>query len=231
MDLARFLAEQVPLKLLAAVILGGLVGLERELHGRPAGLRTHVLVCLGATILIVAAREAGALFGEAAGRLVMDPNRIAAGIVTGIGFLGAGAIIRTGDFIRGLTTGACIWFVAALGVVIGNGLYVLAASSTVLVLVVLEVFDKFEEHIPSVSYRLLRVVVPSDQREEFESWCCSFLRSEGARVQEVLRSVDSAAQTAEITFRIRARGDLKTGHIIGSISQRPEVKRVGWEQA
>ena len=157
-------------KLLLALLLGGLVGLEREWHGRAAGLRTHVLVCLGATILLVAARGASEHFAAetSLGRLVLDPNRISAGIVTGIGVLGAGAILRTGDMIRGLTTAGCIWFVAALGIVIGNGLYGLAVVSTLLMLLVLILFDVIEHAIPPVAYRSLSVAVAAEDHEEVE---------------------------------------------------------------
>ena len=108
------LALQAP-ALLLAILLGGAIGLERESRGRPAGLRTHILVCLGATIIMIASTRMGELTQalSPASRIQVDPGRIAAGIVTGIGFLGAGAIIRIGDLVRGLTTAGCIWFVAA----------------------------------------------------------------------------------------------------------------------
>jgi putative Mg2+ transporter-C (MgtC) family protein len=112
------------LRLALAILLGGAIGLERESRGRPAGLRTHILVCLGATIIMIASTQM-AILSQAlpqASRIQVDPGRIAAGIVTGIGFLGAGAIIRIGDLVRGLTTAGCIWFVAALGITIGQGL-------------------------------------------------------------------------------------------------------------
>ena len=99
-----------------AILLGGAIGLERESRGRPAGLRTHILVCMGATIIMIASTRM-AILSQAlpsASRIQVDPGRIAAGVVTGIGFLGAGAIIRIGDLVRGLTTAGCIWFVAAL---------------------------------------------------------------------------------------------------------------------
>src|SRR5512143_587908 len=106
------------LRLLLAILLGGAIGLERESRGRPAGLRTHILVCLGATIIMIASTRMGELTQvlSSTSRVQVDPGRIAAGIVTGIGFLGAGAIIRIGDLVRGLTTAGCIWFVAALGI-------------------------------------------------------------------------------------------------------------------
>ncbi len=219
-------------KLALALVLGGGIGLEREFKGRPAGLRTHVLVCLGATILLIASRGVGLhLAGQdELHRTVLDPDRIAAGIVTGIGFLGAGAILRTGDLIRGLTTGATIWFVAALGIVIGNGLYPLATAATVIVVLVLEAFDVLEHRIPPVVYRSLHVVLPAAQHVDFEPWCRAFLRGRGIRVQEVLCSLDIAEQTAELTFRIRARAHRFTTALADGIGSQPGITRIAMEQ-
>ncbi|MFC1573169.1 MgtC/SapB family protein [Candidatus Eisenbacteria bacterium] len=234
MDFAGFVSLEggALWKLLLAPVLAGMVGLEREWHGRAAGLRTHVLVCLGSTILIIAARSAGEAFAVDSldARLVLDPNRIAAGIVTGIGFLGAGAILRTGDLIRGLTTAACVWFVAALGIVIGNGLYVLAVVSTLLVLLVLIVFDVVEQKIPSLSYRSLSVRVALSDGEAFQAWCSSRLVSTGVRIQDVLRQVDNAEGFIELIFRIRARGIVPGKDLTKEISEQPGVQQVRWEQ-
>src|SRR5690349_6767845 len=98
------------LSLLLSVVLGGLIGLERELHGHPAGLRTHILVCMGSALITLVSVYSANLNGVRS-----DPTRISAQIVTGIGFLGAGAIIREGGSIRGLTTAASLWTTAAIG--------------------------------------------------------------------------------------------------------------------
>ncbi|MCK4303785.1 MAG: MgtC/SapB family protein [Candidatus Eisenbacteria sp.] len=220
-------------KLLLALVLGGLVGLEREWHGRAAGLRTHVLVCLGATILLIAARSASETFandGVINGHLVLDPNRISAGIVTGIGFLGAGAILRMGDLIRGLTTAACIWFVAALGIIIGNGLYVLAVISTLLVLLVLVLFNMIEHTIPPVVYRSLGVTIAAKERDEFEVWCRKRLAANRMRIQETLLRIDSAKGQSEVIFQVRLRGSRRTGTLIEEIGAHPGVRQVRWGQ-
>jgi putative Mg2+ transporter-C (MgtC) family protein len=218
-------------KLILAVVLGGVIGLEREAKGRPAGLRTHVLVCLGSTILLVAARTASHVLTDSGdlARLVIDPNRIAAGIVTGIGFLGAGAILRTGDLIRGLTTGATIWFAAALGIVIGVGLYPLAAVSTLVVVLVLELFDILEHRIPPVVYRSLRLGMSLKDHAAIESWCREYLHQRRVRIQETLCMFDSADGAAEITFRIRSRANTFTPAIAEAISSQPGVKWIRME--
>ncbi len=120
------------LGLLFAVILGGAIGLEREINGKPAGLRTNIIICLGATAFTLVARRLGLEFGSPDA-----PGRIAAGIVTGVGFLGAGALIQEGSGIHGLTTAAGIWLVASIGVACGTGYYLLAALVTFLALVAL----------------------------------------------------------------------------------------------
>lgn len=141
--------------LIYALVLGGLVGLEREWHGRPAGLRTHALVCISATMLILISNraEAGAIDLGETGRMVFDPNRMGAGIVTGIGFLGAVTVLRSGEMLRGLTTAACIWYVAGLGIVLGNREYALGVAGTALVLFVLLVLNWCTKLFRPVIYR------------------------------------------------------------------------------
>ncbi|MFH1144752.1 MAG: MgtC/SapB family protein [Candidatus Eisenbacteria bacterium] len=207
-------------KLILSLFLGGVVGLERELKGRPAGLRTHVLVCIGSTIMLIAAQHAATFFAgeDDVARLVLDPNRIAAGIVTGIGFLGAGAIMRTGDFIRGLTTAATIWYVAALGIVIGNGAFALATGSTVLVLIVLEGLDVIEHRIPQVAYRIVRLKVDGARRLEIEARCRQIFAGQGIRVQDVLYRIDLTLSEAELAFHVRTRTQRWTPDLIEKIS-------------
>jgi len=225
----RLVEEEGLLKLFLSLFLGGLIGLERELKGRPAGLRTHVLVCIGSTIMLIAAQQATRVFAaesDTVGRLVLDPNRIAAGIVTGIGFLGAGAILRMGDFIRGLTTAATIWFVAALGIVIGNGAFLLAATSTVLVLIVLEGLDYVEHRIPQIGYRTVRVKVDGRKRQEVEAGCRRIFAAQGIRVQDMLCSLDLCAGEAELSFHLRTRTQKWTPALIEEIAGLEGIRHV-----
>ncbi|HUV55938.1 MAG TPA: MgtC/SapB family protein [Dehalococcoidales bacterium] len=120
----------IVLRLLLAVALGGAVGYQRERAGKPAGLRTHVLISLGAALFTVASIYG---FGPAS-----DPARVAAGVLVGVGFLGAGIIMRTGEgIVAGLTTAATMWAVAGIGLAAGAGLYVASAVATALILIVL----------------------------------------------------------------------------------------------
>jgi putative Mg2+ transporter-C (MgtC) family protein len=123
-------------RLLLAALLGGAVGWEREMTHRPAGLRTNMLVAMGSALFTMLSLSA---FGEGA-----DPSRVAAQIISGIGFLGAGTLIRTGEWVRGLTTAAGLWTVAAIGMAAGTGTYGLSVSATVIVLVILEGVRRIE---------------------------------------------------------------------------------------
>jgi len=116
--------------MLAAVVLGALIGLERELSNKPLGLRTNILICLGACIFTIASIQLGLLYEG-------SPDRLAAQIVGGVGFLGAGAIIRDRGTVQGATTAATIWLVASLGVACGAGFFLVATAGTVLTLFVL----------------------------------------------------------------------------------------------
>ncbi len=118
------------ISLILAVVLGGAIGLERQIRGKPAGLRTNVLICLGAAVFTIISKQMAA--GQAD-----SVTRIAAQIVTGVGFLGAGAIIRDRGGIHGLTTAATIWLVSSIGMACGAGFYRLAAVSTLIAIVIL----------------------------------------------------------------------------------------------
>lgn len=143
-------------ELLMAGVAGGLVGLERELRGRQAGFRTNILVAVGsALVMIVSGRVAmhGWPTAGAGVNINIDPARIAYGVMTGVGFLGAGLIVHHHGTVRGLTTAAAIWCIAAIGLAAGLGLYLLVFFATLLVVVSLWVLDYFERILPKVRYR------------------------------------------------------------------------------
>jgi len=134
-------------KLVLAVLMGGAIGLERQLAGKASGLRTNILICLGSALIMDVSMNLGTSFG---GERVGDPGRIAAQVVTGIGFIGAGTIMQARGAITGLTSAATIWTVAAIGLTVGAGFYVEALGATALVMIVLAGLGRIE-------YRLLRV--------------------------------------------------------------------------
>jgi putative Mg2+ transporter-C (MgtC) family protein len=139
--------------LLAALLAGGLVGLERSYHGRPAGFRTHALVCVASSLLMVLAVYQSAWLPAAdQDSFRTDPTRMAQGIMTGIGFLGSGVIFKEGLSVRGLTTAASIWITSAIGILIGVGFYFPAVVATALALGTLSVFRWIEDRTPNQFY-------------------------------------------------------------------------------
>ncbi|HVY04891.1 MAG TPA: MgtC/SapB family protein [Burkholderiales bacterium] len=144
-------------RLLASVLAGGLIGLERSYRGRPAGFRTHTLVCMASTVLMLITVYEWQWIEATADSIRMDPTRMAQGIMTGIGFLGAGVIFKEGITVRGLTTAASIWITAALGILIGIGFYFPATVTTALVLFVLSIFRWIESRMHTQNYARLDV--------------------------------------------------------------------------
>ena len=124
---------QIVIRLFVAMILGGIIGWERERRRKYAGLRTHMLVCLGSALITVAGIYGFAGAGS-------DPSRLAAGIITGIGFLGGGAIFASRGEVHGLTTAASIWLAAAIGLATGTGMFIAAVASTIFAIIILELW-------------------------------------------------------------------------------------------
>lgn len=158
------------LRLLLAALAGGLVGLEREVRGRQAGFRTNLLVCVGSCLTMIVSIYFAShhwnppAMGEVV-RIQVDPARIAYGIMTGVGFLGAGTIVHTRGSVRGLTTAAAMWCVAAIGLAAGFGMYVITAIASLTVVGALWLLDYAEDMLPKVQYRTVTV------RRAWESGC------------------------------------------------------------
>lgn len=150
--------------LLVALAAGGLIGFERSFHGRPAGFRTHALVCVASSALMLVTLYQNHWYPESfSGRVTLDPTRMAQGIMTGIGFLGAGVIFKEGLTVRGLTTAASIWITAAIGVLAGIGFYVPVIITTIITLGTLSVFRWIEAMVPAESYAHLQLCFPRSE--------------------------------------------------------------------
>src|SRR3954469_3602854 len=165
-------------KLLLAVVLGGAIGLERELKGKPAGLRTNILICMGAALLTDVSMSISVNGGQRLG----DPARLAAQIVSGVGFLGAGTIMQSSGTVTGLTSAATIWVVAAIGIAIGSGNYVGAAGAGALVTLVLAWLGRVEQKIKRVR-RVVHMTVRAKPGTRLED-IAKTLADEGIRVTE-----------------------------------------------
>jgi len=149
-------------RLLMAAVAGGLVGLERELRGRQAGFRTYLLVALGsAVVMVISTKFADFAWQHPSNvNLAVDPARMAYGVMTGIGFLGAGVIVHSHGSVRGLTTAAGIWCVAAIGLAIGFGHFTFGLIAAVMVVAALWVLDYVEKKLPKTRYRIVTVRTP-----------------------------------------------------------------------
>ena len=159
------LLGEIVARLVVALALGGALGLERSYHGRPAGFRTHALVGLASGALMLVSVYEAHWFQRPKGiRAAIDPTRMAQGIMTGIGFLGAGVIMREGLSVRGLTTAASIWITAGIGILAGIGFYLPAALTTALALGALSGFRWIERHIPTEAYAQFAVGFAADAR-------------------------------------------------------------------
>ncbi|HEV2296700.1 MAG TPA: MgtC/SapB family protein [Tepidisphaeraceae bacterium] len=146
-------------RLMLAAIAGGLIGLEREFRGRQAGFRTNILVCLGSAIAMIVSTEfARRAWPHSGGiNINIDPARIAYGVMTGVGFLGAGTILHSKGQVRGLTTAAAMWCVAAIGLAAGLGMYLMTILAAIIVVVALWLLDYIEDMLPKVRYRTVTI--------------------------------------------------------------------------
>lgn len=138
------------LRLLIATVLGGVLGLERELKDKPAGLRTHMLVAEGAALFMVGAMLLTQDYSQPGAGGLIDPSRIGSTIVTGVGFLGGGMILRSPDRVYGLTTAAGIWVAAAIGMLVGAGYYVIAVAGTGIGIATITLFRRLEKRLSAV---------------------------------------------------------------------------------
>jgi putative Mg2+ transporter-C (MgtC) family protein len=178
MEVLRILRIDLFAKLTLAVLLGGIIGFERELAGKPAGLRTNILICIGAALLMDVSTRIGLVDGHRVG----DPARIAAQIVSGVGFLGAGTIMQGQGVVTGLTSAATIWVVAAIGMTVGAGYYIEGAGAGLLVTFVLAGLGRLEHwvrrarRVVSATIRT-RVGTPEDEVE-------TTLRAHGIQIEQ-----------------------------------------------
>ncbi|MWV47295.1 magnesium transporter MgtC [Paenibacillus sp. HJL G12] len=172
------------LRLLLSVLLGGLVGLERERSNHAAGLRTHILVCMGSTLIIMLSIYGFSEFVHEV-NIRIDPARLASAVITGIGFLGAGTILFTGKSITGLTTAASVWVIAAVGLSIGAGFYFASIAATFLILLTLVVFNKLEQRYIRGSKLHLVTVYAISEPQLLES-ISGLLEGEGITVKKAI---------------------------------------------
>ncbi len=205
-------------RLLLALVLCGLVGLERETRDQAAGLRTHVAVGLGAALFTLVSA-----YGFEGGGANRDPSRVAAQVVSGIGFLGAGAILTSGGNIRGLTTAATLWVVAAIGMAAGAGFYDAAVAATLILLVSLVVLRRLR--MPLVA-RLRADLVTLELRlaPRTLDGVLALLSGRGVRVRTMSTVLEAGGQTATLQARLPPRTDVQ--RLLADVAAVPGVERL-----
>ena len=207
-----------------SLIAGAFIGLEREFRGRPAGFRTHMLVCLASTILMLAAARQGqwALMLIPGENVVTDPTRMAHGVLTGIGFLCAGVIFRQGFSIHGLTTAASLWITSAIGILFGVGLVELGAAATAVTLAVLAGLRLLDRHLPrrtaaDLSIRYLR------DRALDEAGLRGLLAEFGLHCNGVAHRLCDEGRVVEHAVKITAGGAMRSDALAARLRAMPEV--------
>ena len=222
---------EVLLQMGLAVVLGGAIGFERELRGRPAGLRTLILVCLGSTIIMIVSTQLASQFSTGPGEDVIrvDPGRIAAGIVTGIGFLGGGVVLKLGDIVRGVTTAATIWFVAALGIAIGEGHYGLAVVSTLLGILVLSALHSVEAFFGAALHRILKLRIASDRSDAAVASVREMFMKSHAKLQDIRVAAEIPKGETNLSFYFKIPQKFQAPDLVKKISEIDGVRTVEWD--
>ena len=208
--------------LLVALAAGAAIGFERSYQGRPAGFRTHALVCMASALLMLLAVYQNVWF-EASSEIVrIDPTRMAQGIMTGIGFLGAGVIVKEGASVRGLTTAASIWITAAIGILAGTGFYFPVVIGTIATLGTLSIFRLVEARMPvlfflrhTVRFPVLRAIPEPEYRV--------FIAEHGFKTAEVSYRVSPETGYVEYTMILSSRDRVAERRIAEALSKKPEV--------
>lgn len=215
------------LRLVLSCVLGGIIGYERQSRRKSAGLRTNVLVCLGSCLIMVMSVE---MYQEVEGKTNADPARLAAQVVSGIGFLGAGAIMKEGLSVTGLTTAACLWVVAGVGLAVGAGFYTGALMSTALVFVTLgrlSRIDDWVDHEKNLSLNIHTVDKPGQLMRISRCLEDLQLRVRGVKVKADEDEVDETGERSMyIDLEIFNKRSLKSIVIVDAVRQIDGVIRV-----
>lgn len=202
-------------RLLLAAVLGGFIGLERESHGRPAGLRTHILVSLGACLVMLISIQGFVGTGRP-----FDPGRLAAQVISGIGFLGAGTIMREGVNVRGLTTAASLWVVSGIGLAIGAGFYGGAVLTTVFAVATLILLEYVERRYISSKVTALHVTTINQPGKL--GHICQTVGNAGVNIKNLEMEIDDSKNQAHVIITIDT-SDIPREKLIDELINTPGV--------
>lgn len=204
-------------RLILSATLGGLIGIERQIQGQTAGFRTQLLVCVGACLFTISSIKIYEVYGKP-----VDPSRIAAQIVVGIGFLGAGAIIKHGDYIRGLTTAATLWVVSAIGMAVGLGDYSLSVFTTFLTLINLILLKKIESILPRDIYSEIHLEYDGLEFFNLEK----IAREKHVDLTTIKKSFVKAQNLTIITATLKYKNKRQIEALLESLKKEEKIKKV-----
>lgn len=199
-------------RLVLACILGGVIGYEREKTNRPAGFRTHILVCVGSALIMCTSEY---MFSIYAGKTNLDPTRLGAQVISGIGFLGAGTIIREGYNVRGLTTAASLWAVSCVGLAVGGGFYTGAIAAAALIYITLILLKRFEDHLARKN-RYREIIVRSSNLPGQIGIISNIFFKYGIKISNIEFMSDEDSSIAQLKFTVRLPANI-TGNYIDEI--------------
>ena len=199
-------------RLVLACILGGIIGYEREKTNRPAGFRTHILVCVGAALIMSTSEY---MFNIYAGKTNLDPARLGAQVISGIGFLGAGTIIREGYNVRGLTTAASLWAVSCVGLAAGIGFYGGAIAATALIYITLILLKRFEDHLARKN-RYKEIYIRSSNLPGQIGIISNIFHKYGIKISNIDFMSEDESSVSQIRFTVKLPSNL-TGNYIDEL--------------
>ena len=221
---------EIALRLSLTLLAGALIGMNRGEHGRPAGLRTAMLVCMAASLSMLQVNLLLGLDGKPpASFITMDLMRLPLGILTGVGFIGGGAILKRGDMVIGVTTAATLWFVTVLGLCFGGGQILLGEVALCLGLLVLETLKRLEHRL--FRDRRAQVIVVTDSSGPSQSQIADSLTAAQCRISGSTLSLVAPSQRARVSFTLdwhHHRKNYEAPSFVTELAQQPGVRRVEW---
>ena len=212
-------------RLVLSAVLSGIVGFEREFHGRAAGFRTHILLCVGSTLIMLTSIH---IFDVYSSRVPIDPARLAAGVVTGIGFMGAGTIMRYKASVRGLTTATSLWVVAGIGLAVGSGLYFGAIITTIIAVIALMFFSRLEHVMIRKNWYKTIVIETKDSLEQLKK-IREALSEYGSEINDLEADRSKDGTHMILKFGLKLTTNLYNAQLIADIARLEGVKSVKWE--
>ncbi|MCM8786225.1 MAG: MgtC/SapB family protein [Candidatus Omnitrophica bacterium] len=212
-------------KVLISGFLSGIIGFEREKHGREAGLRTMILVGMGTTTILISSFRVYHIFSNFQNPILrIDPARIAYGVVTGMGFLGAGVIIKDKKRIRGLTTAACLWFVTSIGLAVGVDLYIFSFFLTFIALVILYFLKIFEKKIPIDRYNIIKVI--GKDKQELKDYIEKIIEEYNFKIISYEIERDRVEGKFGLTYTVRYKSPQNINELFEKISEIEGLEKI-----